>query len=309
MMTIGFELEFGDLERTPEVTAAKYSGRPLAERTVWTLRTDGSCGDVPGVAGYELNSPIIRDQAQLEWNLSFIADWVVRMKATMNKRCGFHTHIGGFDTENGDLMAVTKFMCRYEKAFQALVEPERRVNNYCTALGASVRKNIQNSPVGYVGVYSAWDSRRCWLNALSLVKHGTLELRLPEGTLDVNRIRGWINLYLACCEGVIAKHLKNPTRSVRSPELSSTEDAAMLVHDMLTSAGTYGAMAKEKGGWGDAALARKFAASRFKEIHGVSYRTVVDKQTRARAKFKAGKATYEAQVDSACDYDLEYMPV
>lgn len=292
MLTVGIELEFGDLEKTIEVVDAKYSGKPLEARRSWVLCTDGSCGDIPGEKGYEVNSPVIDGIWGLDFELEFIERWMVGMKATLNKRCGFHIHVGGFSEHGGELLAVVHFMCRYEKAFMALVEPERRANTYCAPLGDAVRKHVPLGKVSsFVEIYAQWDNRRYWLNTRSLSNHGTLELRLPEGTLSVERIRGWIHLYLACCEGVVAKHRKNPAKSIRSPQLSNTDDSAMLVHDMLTSAGTYGAMAKEKGGWGDASIARKFAAKRFKEIHGESYRTRVDKATRQRAKLKRIQAS------------------
>ncbi|TDH74870.1 hypothetical protein DWA27_19760, partial [Acinetobacter baumannii] len=68
----------------------------------------------------------------------------------------------------------------------------------------------------FIGVSGFWRERRCWLNGQSLSKHHTLELRLPEGTTDADRIRGWVNLFLVCIEGVLTAYSKNPVRSVRT---------------------------------------------------------------------------------------------
>ncbi len=284
MLTLGFELEFSTLNSPLNTQGARYVGLPLAENPSWKFRTDSSCGPVAGAVGYEINSPVIESKAAFEQQMIFAEAWMRVVDAKVTHRAGFHVHVGGWNHCQDSLHAVISFFTRYERAFFALVSAERRENNYCARLAPHTRSKVsiaRNRDLRTL--VSTWDGdRRTWLNATSMTKHGTLELRLPEGTTDIERIKGWTNLFLVCCEGIVTAYRKNPKKSVRNPHHSSAKSDALVVHEMLTAAGTYGKLAKDKIGWGDAQAARKFVARRFREIHGYSYRTAVDAAGRGR---------------------------
>ena len=274
-LSTGFELEFeGFAAPLRDTDAPTYVGKPLAARRTWKFRTDSSCG--PGhLRGYEINSPVSASIDVLDAELSFLGRWMEMSAPVVNTRCGFHIHVGGLN--DSVARAVLSFFAHYEDAFFALVPEHRRNNTYCRRLDSDVREGLVNSSqtASVEQLCDIWADRRLWLNAAAFRKHGTLELRLPEGTVDVHQIRGWIHLFLACCEGVVTKVQQNG-KSKHNAHLSKSTFLPIKIHDMLVAAGLYGAQLKRKIGWGNGVQARKFVADRFAELHGYSYRTRLD---------------------------------
>lgn len=93
----------------------------------------------------------------------------------VNDSCGMHLHIdmNGFSARQRERII---YWWRYsEQVWFALVNPNRKHNEFCTPV-----YNVSNSYIG--------DSRYNALNVSAYNKHGTFELRLHHGTLERDEI-------------------------------------------------------------------------------------------------------------------------
>jgi len=295
-LSTGFELEFCEVNSS-DASSPTYQGKPLAARNTWKFRTDSSCGRT-GSTGYEINSPVVRSKHGLNDELAFLSQWLTVTGAQVIDTCGFHIHVGNLTEEAAS--AVLSFFARYEEVFFSLVPNHRRGNNYCTRLSPSMRAGIVRG-ASFESLSDAWGAARPWLNANSFRKHGTLEVRLPEGTTNIKQIKGWIHLVVACCEGIVTKFQSNG-KFRNSAKLTASNFLPMAVHDMLNAAGLYGANLQRKIGWGDGKLAREFVASRFAEINGYTYRTKLDAWLKERRKCRDSQAS---QTRVRCDWDAD----
>jgi hypothetical protein len=188
----------------------------------WIHKTDASCG-------LEFASPKIETQDELNEVNSICEKLGQHVRA--NAACGLHVHVGVNQIK--DLSAkyrIFRFMSKYESLFFDLMPPNSIRAHYCQKLTNKEWKALGHGngfepfkaptqPIDYFHgpervkeeerrANELIAERRKWFNGQAYHKHGTVEFRLMNGTLDPKEILGWTHLLLAIFSGVVNDNVK-----------------------------------------------------------------------------------------------------
>lgn len=150
----------------------------------------------------------------------------------VNPSCGLHVHIGLQYADgapisahpwqnNRDMMRLIRSFRYFQNTFFSLVNEVRRGAHWNEPLNQSL-ETIRNGNNGF---------RYTAMNIASIARHGTLEFRLPEGTLDYGQIMAWVRLLVRFCERALAVPLARQVRTARSianPALRALELERLL---------------------------------------------------------------------------------
>lgn len=156
------------------------------EHEAWKSVYDGSLSN-----GAEVVSPILDDSRLNE--ASRVARLLSGAGATVGRTTGFHVHVGA-DVAFGNIAQnLPTFILNYyaaHHAIAALVAPSRLNNRFCPALDRTyaereaewIRNGANSSRLG---------SRYYSLNLDAMQRHGTIEIRLHQGTLNGVKAIAW----------------------------------------------------------------------------------------------------------------------
>lgn len=221
----------------------------------WLVKVDGSCG-------LELVTPVLSTYGDLET----LKKAVLTLKALnfqADSRCGLHVHFGFNHLAPDVRQRVLKFLMRYEAAFFALAPERRSRSTFCAPLTGEIRNAIKSglaqAPHLHDIAVLANFGRYLWINGQAFSKHGTIEVRLQEGTLDPELIIGWVLLFQQVLDAVV-----NGGVDVCYGEAKASSKY-MLVYTMLQQAQAYGKSIRNVR---LAKAARKFVGKRFKQLCG-----------------------------------------
>lgn len=226
----GVELEIVGLDTYRAAEAIRGAGVEChaegyghTTRSFWKVVTDAS---VPG--GCEVVSPVLSGDAGLE-QVRTVCNALVAAGARVNRTCGTHVHVNARDLDLRGFKNVAKLFIRHERAFDALVAPSRRgnLNRYCqsnlqrfapgggyygfgpvetpeqevAAVAAAFAKiNAATSVDGVISAVNGGD-RYFKLNLTSFYRHGTVEFRMHNGTVNAQKLTAWIELVVGLVSG------------------------------------------------------------------------------------------------------------
>ena len=178
MKTYGIELETSSISIRSAQSALDAVGLN------WQCKPDGTAG-----VDAEAVSPILND-GSLNESLT-AARALLRAGATVNKKTGYHIHIGADHYGNDGIAALVRNWYTAADAIGALVAPSRLNNHFCNHnLSQSILdpwvESIRNGRIDNAG-----RGRYQSLNLDSYHRHGTVEFRLHHGTLNGKKIQAW----------------------------------------------------------------------------------------------------------------------
>ena len=178
MKTYGIELETSSISIRSAQSALDAVGLN------WQCKPDGTAG-----VDAEAVSPILND-GSLNESLT-AARALLRAGATVNKKTGYHIHIGADHYGTDGIAALVRNWYTAADAIGALVAPSRLNNHFCQhtlpeSLVESWAESIRNGRIDNAG-----QGRYRSLNLDSYQRHGTVEFRLHHGTLNGKKIQAW----------------------------------------------------------------------------------------------------------------------
>ena len=161
------------------------------DRDCWKAVFDGSVAN-----GAEVVSPILDDSRLNE--ASKVTRILTQAGASVDRATGFHVHIGFNAFSNAasgesNTDALARFILNYyatHHAIGALVAPSRLRNHFCKVLNRSEAES-EASWIRGGNLSSNFQSRYYSLNLESLRRHGTIEIRLHQGTLNGVKAIAW----------------------------------------------------------------------------------------------------------------------
>ena len=182
----------------------------------WNLHEDGSIdpGQTPAIS-IEVVTPILQGEkgiAEVKKFCDFFSTF-----GKVNNSCGTHVHVDGkdFKQKNKAAERLTLALLHYsslEKVFDSLVHASRRKNKAYYAQGPGDEEEIiqryksliQEDSQSLIKILShLGPGRYAKLNLQSLQKHGTLEFRQLQGTLNATLIVNWIKIVTAFVDMII----------------------------------------------------------------------------------------------------------
>jgi hypothetical protein len=181
-----------------ECTTEVYNHSTLPR---WKLVTDGSLGNYN--TGSELVSPVLSGPEgirQVEVACRVLKEF--GCKAT--KRCGFHVHVGARDLPLSFWKNTLRTYRNHETTIDGLVAPSRRlsINPYCRTLlnRFSERRLVEADTFQVLAPHYQPSDRYHKVNAQSFWRHGTIEFRQHQGTIDGDKAVRWIEFVLRLCQ-------------------------------------------------------------------------------------------------------------
>lgn len=240
-MTIGVEIEFTGISM--EQAAATVAGHFGKTRTyysatdnqgrTWRVENDSSINTENNGDQCELVTPILTESDIP--TLQAIASELKAAGAIANKSCGLHVHIGADGlTATAIRNLVNNIASHEELLYKALAVPQNRKRycrptdkNFLNRLNAQKPATIEElKPVWYGGscdcLIHYHESRYTICNLHALFTHGTVEIRIFNGTLDADEIKTAIQLSLA-----LVRNAKASKRTIYKPVQTDNERFAM----------------------------------------------------------------------------------
>ncbi|NPV52245.1 MAG: amidoligase family protein [Firmicutes bacterium] len=178
----------------------RVEGYNHSTREHWKIVSDGS---IQGPDSFELVSPPLSGEEGLN-QIRTVCRVLDEVGAKVNKSCGFHVHHSAADLTPKALQALIGLYTRFQGALDEIVAKSRRGNNntYCRALSNELyyralrRDDLQ-------GIVCCQDSRYYKLNLQAYLRHGTIEIRHHQGTVNADKIINWIRLTQAIVEAAV----------------------------------------------------------------------------------------------------------
>ena len=250
MNTFGMEFEIQGLSPAMASRSLNNAGIDCdgGHESSWVSKYDGSVQN-----GAEVISPILTAARLNEAHR--VTKALKSDGARVDRATGFHVHIGvqalvsspvGDGTEvfsNISKLVVNWYAAHH--AIAALVAPSRLNNRYCKILGENeVSRQLEWTQSGERGAYN--QNRYVSLNLESWNRHGTVEIRLHQGTLNGVKAIAWSQFIAALCDATTNKNLNlmdtvgiNPYATARGTYRSVSECHTLL--DALVGLGSLNA--------------------------------------------------------------------
>ena len=182
---------------------------------LWVFKTDGSLDGVPrfnswrGFSGYEITSPNNLTFSQLVPQMQAVLHILNDCGCKVSKKCGTHVHHVGTRITAKRLQNIVNFAVANEEVIDCIVAKSRRGRNDCfysksnrdvaelchyvtqTRKTTFMRsKGIENTQDVRVSQDTHYRYRN--VNVTAFAKHGTIEYRQHQGTLDFSKAVFWL---------------------------------------------------------------------------------------------------------------------
>lgn len=196
------------------------------EPDTWALKTDASCG-------LELVSPKLSGKSGMDQvkKVCRILKSISFVKITDS--CGLHIHHDASGLTASQIVGVAAAYTVHQDQINKLVRRNRTSNSYCLPLSLDTIRELYNSIArGNTltnAVIHSNVTRYSAVNLCSYAKHGTIEFRQLQGTLDADVILTWLKFG----QGVISSVQRGVFRFSRFQEYTEiteyeTSDNLML---------------------------------------------------------------------------------
>lgn len=212
------------------------------DNKIWHVKTDGSCGPKGdyGPNGVEIATFVCNSMSDLNHVLKIVKE-IKRNGGLVNDFCGLHIHADASDLNLNSLGRIIIHWLTIEPILMFALPTKRWGNKFCQSLAPINFPKLvqyQYQHYGYSGVANAYQpipndlyARRKTLNLTNFYRalrlktdvRKTLELRWPEGTLNINDIQGWVVFFLNFIESTKDKDFSYSNTIDKNKHISLTE--------------------------------------------------------------------------------------
>lgn len=234
--TFGVEIEvLTRLSRSEVARLLSLAGIPAFDAG-YTHRVSNSWKVVSDatVIGCEVVSPILNasnpdDFAAIET----VCEVLTEAGCTVNRTCGLHVHFGIGDLNLKEMKRIAKNFVKYEDSIELLIAQSRRGNaHWARSAVLHYSDDVSTRAMTVNQVFARIDAARdvrgiegaCGgrgkINFGAYFRHGTLEIRAHQGTLNATKINNWIRLM-----GAVIQYAVN-ARTVRVRKAIAGQDVS-----------------------------------------------------------------------------------
>lgn len=176
----GVEIECNGVDRS-------VVQRQMGRFPRWTLKRDVSVNG----SGLELVSPPLRGEEGLN-ELREVCTMLQDVGAQVDRSCGLHVHHEARDLGARGIARFAQTWTDNQDMLDWLVSPSRRDGRWCRRLSRSELANMRSA--ANRGHVRSPGSRYKAVNVAAFGRHGTVEIRQHQGTLNFRKIEAWIRL-------------------------------------------------------------------------------------------------------------------
>ena len=171
----------------------------------WKVVYDGSCG-------CEFVSPPLVDTTPIMRQICAIksSGFPIGFRDT-----GLHVHVGAQDLGRTNLIEMAQFCRHFSKSIYSFVHPSRVKSEYCQPMQMS---DVKLRADYDISKRMHGDIRYRGCNITAYDKHGTIEFRYSEGTLDYNKICALVDLFIKITDYVANNKGNVKVKSPRTKE-------------------------------------------------------------------------------------------
>jgi len=162
----------------------------------WKVTTDssvGGTGSTQGWVGRELVSPPLSSKEGRR-QVELACQALAAVGARVNRTCGLHVHHDARHLSEATILRLAAMTVDLGDALDELVAASRRRaawNTYCTRFDANDLSALQG--LGLRG-FAQHASRYKTLNLSAFLRHGTVEFRQHQGTVEAEKVLAWVDL-------------------------------------------------------------------------------------------------------------------
>lgn len=182
--------------------ATSFEGYSHETRNNWKVVTDGS---LRGSNTFELVSPILEGEPGLQ-KLKTATLITKGLEGKVNKTCGLHVHLDARDFDRKTWIRIFKNYAILESKIDKFMANSRRgnENRYCQSINTTLMNQALNiaenkqelQPTLQCLSDGLGNNRYTKVNIKSFWRHGSIEFRQHQGTMDYEKMKNWI-LFLA----------------------------------------------------------------------------------------------------------------
>jgi len=171
-------------------TAECEAYQNLEDNTVWGVKNDGS------ISGMEFVSPVMAGDSGLA-EVRNICDFAEDNGWTADSRCGLHVHFNMGDETAESMQAIACAFHYTYPVWSEFVNCSRKTNRYCGKDRNELAQYLRLDSLCDWTEFSAEYNRYTWINWAAYYVHGSLEVRLHQGTVNGEEICNWIKALAA----------------------------------------------------------------------------------------------------------------
>jgi hypothetical protein len=149
-------------------------------RDHWKIVSDASL-TMPN--SFELVSPPLKGIESLQ-QVQIVSSVLKGQNAKVDKNCGIHVHHEAKWFRDNHFQKLYTLYRRGERAIDSIVSPSRRNGTYC--------RSLSGLPSTSDALPHLRQSRYYKINFQSYTRHGTIEFRHHQGTIESKKIINWI---------------------------------------------------------------------------------------------------------------------
>jgi hypothetical protein len=208
----------------------------------WHIKRDSTCGPEGKTKqiekyGYEVASYVGKGVKDI-LHMGKVAEAMKKDGAKINKHCGIHIHASADGLTAEQVGVIMAYWVKIERTMFQSCPPSRRRNKYCRSLRRRVPVRTKLTPIqfwekirpGNLNTHENND-KKVSVNTVGFTASqqgcygvkNTLELRMPEASLEKADIINWIRLYLNFVEST--KKAKMPL----SRQVANVKDTLQIL--------------------------------------------------------------------------------
>ena len=172
-----------------ELECISFDGHTDLNRQAWGCKPDGS---IP--QGKEFYTAILNGNDGLK-SVMALTDYAARNNWDVSNSCGYHLHINMKDEDSNGLKAIAYAYHLTQEVWESFVNSRRVGYSYCDKQCTSISDFQNLDSLDDWKRFSQHNCRNEWVNWVAYTSHGSLEIRLHEGTVDSQGVRNWIRAH------------------------------------------------------------------------------------------------------------------
>jgi len=192
--------------RTAGFKVKKTSYSHEMENKLWKVGDDSSVrnnmndDERRNYSSMELTSPKLFGEDGFK-DIKKALDFWAGIGGTVNNSCGFHVHVDAWNYTLEDLLRLLLVWEKIEPVVYFLVSPSRRHNNTFTKMWR--RENLTRVARIFLGIdLNPREDRYYALNRVAFEKYRTVEFRIHQGTMNMEKVKYWTVFCLKLVEKV-----------------------------------------------------------------------------------------------------------